>query len=627
MKKLLIVLMIMAFFVPILWFDGLTWALLAWEEFYSIAPQKWWDMFFTAWHSQYNLWHPSLLLSYMFPQWLFFMILEKLWVSMLLSQKLWFVSLWALAWVGMFLLMNYLLRDSKYRIELSCIVAIFYLINPHIISFSVLLTPIRFLMIALPFIFYFLLKAKDCHYNFKYSMYIWLITFLIWSIYVNPPIASIMFILIILFCFIDFLFSNQKKKVLIFLMITTLFIFLLNCWWILPFIYNLDLWFAKEVTGDYNVISTLWKTELFETLRLMWQWAFRDAYDGKLYFPYNNEYYNSILTLITFIIPILVIWWLLVFMKRDKITQILLVLVVLFLFLSKWVSDPFGSVYSFLFNHLPWFWMYREPYAKFMPMEMFLMSLWLGIVLNHLFNSMNQTYRKMIIIFVIVSIGLSAYPLFWKFVIHWDDYGNRSENVLIPEYWKQASQSLVYKDLNNSLLYPPAQFSWPYMWDHGFSWNPTILFKNKNFINYYSAYEFTRASRLIDNVFENLHKIKDFESIKKVMALLNIRSVLQLWDIDVVSLYRQTWTFWHEKFQWLLVSEDDDNVKNLLMKNFNHQIQIWKLNYYNTQDKYYLPIIYVPKDVIVTKWELNTIYDIVSQKNYNINSAIYFDTK
>jgi len=103
----------------------------------------------------------------------------------------------------------------------------------------------------------------------------------------------------------------------------------------------------------------------------------------------------------------------------------------------------FGGVYAYMFDHVPGFWMYREPYAKFGMFTVFGYSILVGSFVQGLCDKLQESKRRMyaaVPIAAIAVIFLAGWPVFTKYyVLQGDESGCHSPYVVIPDYWKKAA--------------------------------------------------------------------------------------------------------------------------------------------------------------------------------------------
>jgi hypothetical protein len=126
---------------------------------------------------------------------------------------------------------------------------------------------------------------------------------------------------------------------------------------------------GKDVYEVYSLIDWVSKPLSFDNIfRFYGDVIWHDSWGGQPYFPDFEEYLRSpVLILLSFVIPILVFLPLFIVRRTQYRFFILFFsfIAILSLFLSKGVHSPFGSLYLWLVDNVPMFWIQRAPWQKF----------------------------------------------------------------------------------------------------------------------------------------------------------------------------------------------------------------------------------------------------------------------
>lgn len=224
---------------------------------------------------------------------------------------------------------------------------------------------------------------------------------------------------------------------------------LLNIWWLVPI--------ALSVGGSTGVASIPtspeewgWTqarnsfTNLF-SLNASWGWP------QPLYFPYANTYQNPILGVITYA-PAAIGFGALAFRTRKTKLVPLLILASLFLiFLSKGVHAPFEDVNAWITQHVPGFWIVREPASKLLPMVVVLLSLLIVSSVDKaadlvMLGRYSQRFKWMDpasgVVLVGLMLPLAAWPVITGDIVADERPALPPVHVSIPEHWEAAAAVL-----------------------------------------------------------------------------------------------------------------------------------------------------------------------------------------
>ena len=136
----------------------------------------------------------------------------------------------------------------------------------------------------------------------------------------------------------------------------------INLWWLIP-VLNTFIFSGQSLNSQVSIDAWSWTHARASFLNLFWlngSWNWSSEY-----YPYVNDYSNSILTILVFL-PFLLGGSALLFKSnKARFNAYLMGFVLLFLFLAKGLHDPLGSINRFLYENVPLMGLFREPVSKF----------------------------------------------------------------------------------------------------------------------------------------------------------------------------------------------------------------------------------------------------------------------
>ncbi|HUW22022.1 MAG TPA: hypothetical protein VMW41_05170 [Candidatus Bathyarchaeia archaeon] len=333
-------------------------------------------------------------------------------------------------------------------------------------------------------------------------------------------------------------------------------------------------------------------------------WEYLD-YEGVFYNIWLYFYDNSFVILHSFIISSLSISFLF-FKKSRKIANIVLFLFLLIFILFASGSSFIPEIYLWFYRNVPFFYIFREPFAKFMPLVLFLMVTLFSISLDNIYEKFrNRNHKNFFIVCVFFLVSIGGIPLFSYNFFDRTNEGWKKNLIKLPYYWYEYSS--WSKSTKDSFILP-----FPFMtegYDLNYKWydenlgnsNAKIyhLFGNSNYIgDYYN--KIAPYSKILQAFVDK----KNFNFIK----LGTIDYLLDQNDIDktrVEALIK--WESGIKKY----FQED-------YFKNFGDKLFIYKI-----KDEYFLPRFYIPQNIIYARGNIESLVDIVGLDNYEMRSAIY----
>jgi len=388
-----------------------------------------------------------------------------------------------------------------------------FTLNPYLlldpISLIGFLAPIQMCLIFI-FVYKFSNQAKI---DFKYLILISVINSLLFS---NVATLSVTFIPAGLYFIFNLLFTKKKKfngffkRIFCVGLIFTGF----NLWYLIPMVKSfLEI---SDIGSTVNPFRATASGYLYDHFRLIGQWGWYSGHYLYAYFLFAKNYYQFPLIFFTFGVTLLALSLLLflpqkgVFKRSKKKTFYFFGLLFLFgLVLANGDKPPLGLIYMAIYNNIPIFWMFREPWAKFTPLMVFSLPVLLYGSLSYLRQKIKNNHLQRILYgIVIVVIIINVYPVFTGEVI-WDKWNGsmRSFRVEIPQYWQDLKEYIINNNLKQYrlLTFPTSRYGIAYNWHNGLSSADDVaVYLLPNPIVRNSSFPLNNSDLLVNQFFDKL---------------------------------------------------------------------------------------------------------------------------
>lgn len=238
-------------------------------------------------------------------------------------------------------------------------------------------------------------------------------------------------------------FKNLKKKLKFVLAFIPAFV--INLYWIIPIVFN-----KKNISVGYfdssslNYFSFAHFEDAFSLLHPNWP----ENLFGKSYFL-RPEF---------LIIPLIAFSGFLLVKKVNKIFAYFGLLGILGAFLAKGTQEPFGFIYSFLFEHLPGFFLFRDP-TKFYILIVLSYMVLIPFTIEEFSKKLsNIKYQVLSILFII----------FWIFTVRQSLFGQLSGTFKphgVPNSYFQLKNFLLNDNNYSKVLWVPSRQTFSYYSD------------------------------------------------------------------------------------------------------------------------------------------------------------------
>jgi arabinofuranan 3-O-arabinosyltransferase len=237
---------------------------------------------------------------------------------------------------------------------------------------------------------------------------------------------------------------------------------LINIWWLVPFAYSYLGGGGAVANADFTD-PTAWswsqaQNKIPNILTMVANWAWVKPQ----YLPFAADLDQPWIVWARYLIPVLV--FLAPVLAIRKLRRSALVLVgmsLVFVLLAKGLQPPFKQFNLFLYNHVPGFWLFREPMSKLGQLLVIFFALLMAIGLDSVWERWveNPTVRNRVIkvatwvAFIVVV--LQPYPLWTGGVIPDARPMQPSAHVRVPEFWRDMAAYINADERPGKVLIMP----------------------------------------------------------------------------------------------------------------------------------------------------------------------------
>ena len=510
-----------------------------------------------TWYGWNNLYNTGVNYNVQFTALTFFglqALLRLLNLSVISIQKIQFIIWFMLPGFSMFYMMSQLLNSkNKYLASLAAVG--FYMFNLYLdpiwMGFNIANLA---LYTVLPFVVVVFFKGLQRKYSIlKAATLIGLASFIASASGANPPllvaVMPIFFLSFFIYAVKEKIFLKSEGRRFFFKYLFSMFVpvILINSFWLLPRIGEV---FYSVSDSGFSFLSKddalQWlqgisaNSSISNVLRLQGIWTWFQGWKEP-YCPYAIVFRENVFFIIlSWGLPLLVLCGLFVRKNRYKIFFIPLTL--LGLIFSMGAHAPFGSIYLWFVNHVPFFWIVRSPWYKFTLLTCLGYAFFIGLAVEALCEFIeNRKWQKTILIkrsLIAVLIILNmvyAYPVvFGKFFVSPEVRKYLPPNhAVIPEYITEFSDYINSKDEYFRIMDLPDNQYWAYSW--GLS-GPTPFITQVSLkpalFNIYTQYAGSQSKDVTSAFYDVLYN-KGFPAVK-LLNMLNAGYVLQENDVGYI---------------------------------------------------------------------------------------------
>jgi hypothetical protein len=477
--------------------------------------------------------------SLIIPYALYWTLTYLLNIPLPLADRIWVYILFTLPGLTIYYLASIIGIKSKLS---RFVAAMLYMFNPYL---SYALTGDGALNTALmvqygisPLLLALFIEGIQCR-NIKYSIYIGLVSIFASVCFSNPPRYIILWIpsfLYIVFALI--VMKDRRIFIITFSALTLGLIILFNMYWLIgiPFVLQLNLT-ATLSTTEWVFWNTI-EAKLINIFRMLGFWAWKQYAFGSPYFPYYHFYDHPFVIICAFLLIILACAALVV--NKTLQTLFFSLLLIIGIFFSKGPNPPLGEIFIWLYNNVPYFWIFRSPVIKFEQTVVLSIAILLGLTTDYLFSITEIIKKFIIFLSILILIVSNSLPVFSGDVIPTTPRGGRGLlpgfQVNIPDYWKEFIKYVEIQSemkTGRTLLVPPVWYAVITNWGYGGP-DPALMMVSAPFV----SKTMNRGSFESDKVIELLYNcsILQYINITYLLNILNIRYILyREEDFSVIS--------------------------------------------------------------------------------------------
>lgn len=524
-------------------------------------------------------------------------------------------SIW-LVYTLPFLAMLFLLRRvMKVSFLAAYTISLFYILNPfsaYHLQGAMFWNVSPFFVLPLVFAclhrFYF--------EPFKLFLFFGVLTSFLSFSFSNIPYLGVFHIfLVIAVIILPFLLRAQweMSRVLSNILIAELSFVLFNAWWFLNLVrfqmQDLSLYYTKafalDWVSEYSTGVNAIMGKLFSLTTLI------SSGSGN----YFSDFYHSPLVIILLFFPFLFVT--LNFLRQtarssgpDKKTALALVAAFLFVvFLNKGASEPLGSIYIWMLEHVPFFYIFKSPLEKFSILSVFLLALALVPVFRQLKS--RWLYTAFFLYLFVCSIPFFTLNFMPDHKLDSVKGGQSEQYIsrlfLLKKEAINAAESLNEDKLNYRILSLPgsANYQTTILNHDGNKFyrgmDPFIFSVNKPFITAY----FDPEGGFFDPLFNNLSS----EWSDELLNLYSIKKIVYNHD-----MYPAFGGFREE-------AHLEGRLPDVLSKKYEKE-SFHSLDIFNRKE--FLPRFYLSDTIIFSSETREKLPVVVSAPGYETGSALYF---
>ncbi len=531
------------------------------EGLFTLDYKYFFKKFFSYWFTD-GFGHPNVLFTFIgLPQFIF-LILQTLKINYQIINLIYFTILFLFPFISFYLLARHFLKDFFYSFSL----AFFFVFNIFSLSYlSAFNITNNSSLGAMTILIYILFKFDESKY--KYLIFGISSICLSYTFY-NPPTAAVILIAVCLSNIFIELFKKNKlefKIVIIKVINVILAYFLFNFWWIIPVFLSLSdasSLMSVDFAKDWERTSTRLDNLILFDLFFLKHFS---------YLPNLNNFTNSFFYIFPFILYIFLFIKYISHIRYNLIIRYFLLSIFIFVFLLKGSSIPFGFIYSFFIDYIPFFWIFKSPLEKFsLPLIFFIC-----FMIIYLFTLLKTKFNKNIIIYIMVIT--TALPILYfnknlfnhYSTIQGKDYVS-SKSLIIPEKYRNFINFYNNNNFTGRALLMPLQYNYQVMID----------VNDDSYV--YTGLDFVSESLNTETLRYDHFEFKNYSSdlFKKNNFISNIR-YLNMFDIQTIIINKKY-------INWFGGAELPDFPEDLFYVLYEDEF-LKLLEYKNYKGRFYIP--------------------------------------
>jgi hypothetical protein len=446
----------------------------------------------------------------------------------------------------------------------------------------------------------------------KYLSFLGILSFLAIPSADNPAHYLLIPVLIAVYG-LYFTFISKQKDIFIKLILTILVLLSISAVWLLPsFTYLHDeSHFPTSNLIDWNDLKVESASEFSEIFRFLGFWVLKGSVSGEYYFPYWRIYYSYFFILSGFGIFIFSLLNLLIY--KDKNQLFFAILMIFSIFFMKGMSPPLESVNMWLYQNVPYFFAFRQPYEKFGAFFVFSVAVLLGFSTQVILAKLDSVKNNMRVkrvnllctsIVILLLINVYAWPFWTGDIFPQHDRASilKSARVTeIPESYVKIAETVNNQHNIFRIIGLPGgtRLGWtPFTWGYIGS-NPLYHYIAGKSFFIAPGGPWAYNQPLMDRYLLNLEHQSEFSKLVKVSGYLNFKYIILDKSVD------------NRIYDWItnpeVIDHELTNTSGIeFVKSYG------SLYLYKFSDDFFLPRIYSTTNPIVVEGDIDDMFKVMS---------------
>jgi len=476
--------------------------------------------------------------------------------------------------------------------------ALMYYLNFYVKS-TPFYTAKMFQLILTPLLFtwtYKYIKTLD----YRYAAYNFLGIFLTQAMFVNLANTAVIFLiypLAVIYSFVKLssdIFLSLKKYIsrifLFFLPIISIFIYHAFVWY---FYFNNNFIDVLRSSDKFVALSA----PLSLVLQLRGAWWESVGFSGASYNPWFWFYNNIRIQQFSY----LIVAFSITFIISKKVSKSGLYFLFFFLFslVLSTGSSFYPDLYKWLFNNIPYFYIFREPWPKFIPLTILSLTALLAISLNRF---KNRFLRILLPLIVLSLVLIKGYPFFSPDFLPYYQPRWYNPHIKIPSYWDEWIRWSKKNQDKTIFLVPTNYFKR--------NWYKEDLGNG----NYPIAQIFGFSNTIYDAVLYN-----ESGSVVNYFTSQNNNNYIKIMPTDYFLIQDDI-----EKSSGNYSQLIENSTNDILNRFTDKPILKFgdKLTLFSIKPEYRVPFIFTSNNYYVAQ-DLKKLSEIISKDEYKINSVVF----
>ncbi|HSH55627.1 MAG TPA: alpha-(1-_3)-arabinofuranosyltransferase family protein [Candidatus Limnocylindrales bacterium] len=597
------------------WYDGDN-VLDTLDLAYPYDPEAFFRRLFYIWNDTNNLGTPdSRIVANLLPYGVYIFIANAFGFSVSATQKLFMYIVVAGAGLSMY----YLTRRLGGNKLAATLAGALYMANPYTLTYVWVMRNLFVLSYAfIPLVLGHFIKISVSKNFLKSSViHALLVVSLLTSAFSNPAVFIMYACTIVLLALVLSL-KHQSVRPLGILATSLSVIVILSSFWMVPLTGSLNSEYSNasnkssKESDDLNVLTANSKTPA-DAFNLTGYWMLHSDYKGDAYYPWYKLYQNPFVYLLSFLPFVSFITYL--FVGKDRYVKIFLgVLVLVSFFFLTGTKGIFVDAKQVVFEQLPALTRtIRSLETKFSP----LLLLGLAPAFGLLIAGVLKTYKRSLVsltvaVSVLMYFALPVQAFFTGDVIYGGGKVIPSTRVRPPDYYADAKNWLSTQPDHFKIASLPVSNTYlgAYDWPSGFAGtDPARYLLDKPVLTSNTS----PNSFLIPSTISDIAGSDggdSFSSISRIAGLANIKYLLLHNDAK--------WNYITGNDYWRQIERDslrklEDQTKP---KKFGN------LSFLNIEENNLNDLIYVPRNTINYKGDINTVLKAFSSNEIYRSSSV-----